>query len=374
MRVGINLLWLRPGEVGGSEMYVRRVLRAVSQAVASDGTAPIEWHLFGTEAAIDSVRPGLASVTPHLAPEQFVHPARRVLLERTWLRRVMRSDLDVVHHPGGTVPFPSTIPTLLTIHDLQPLDDPTNFGGLKRRFLERAIPLSVARADLVVTPSNWVTQQVREKFSLSSDKVRTVSAFSDLRTTTDEHRASARVQALFDDGPLILYPAMTMRHKNHRVLFRAFSEAQRARPEIQLVCVGAIGRDHDEISAAAAVTSSRIHLLGHVSSADLEALYLGAEMMVFPSRYEGFGLPILEAQQRGLPVVASTAGALPEVAGLGARLFDPDDIDGWAQSMREPLTGAARDSIVASGYDNATRFTAAATAKQQRGAYQELTL
>jgi glycosyltransferase involved in cell wall biosynthesis len=374
MRVGVNLLWLRPGEVGGTESYVRRVLQAVSESDAARDVASIEWHLFGTNAAIESVRPTSAAVVFHEAPKQFVNPARRVVLERTWLRHAMGSGLDVIHHPGGTVPFSSPSPTLLTLHDLQPLEDPTNFGGAKRRFLERAIPAAINRAGLVVTPSDWVSERVRDRFSLSQDSVRTVSAFSEAVQGNGDVRPSAHVETLLEAGPVVLYPAMTMRHKNHRTLFRAFRMAQRDRPNLQLVCVGAIGRDHAELQAAASATSERIHLLGHVSKVDLESLLRRSEMMAFPSRYEGFGLPVLEAQQRGLPVAASTAGALPEVAGLGARLYDPDDIDGWAQAMREPLEGVLLESLVAAGLQNARRFTAASTAAQQQGAYLQLTL
>lgn len=380
MRVGVNLLWLRPGEVGGTETYVRRILRSCGDGHtegAEDADAqhrvPIEWHLFGTKAAIESVRPASGQVVAHEAPEQFVNPARRVVLERTWLRSAMRSGLDVIHHPGGTVPFSSSVPTLLTVHDLQPLEDPSNFGGVKRRFLERAIPASIRRAGLVVTPSDWVSERVRTHFSLPTDMVRTVSAFSDVPPPSGGP-GSTPVEALLAAGPVVLYPAMTMRHKNHRTLFRSFRLAALDRPDLQLVCVGAVGRDHEEIEAAAAATSERIHLLGHVSKSDLERLYRRSEMMVFPSRYEGFGLPVLEAQQRGLQSAVSTAGALPEVAGLGARFYDPEDIDGWAQAMREPLEGDALDSLLAEGERNARRFTPASTAAQQRGAYAQLTL
>ena len=372
MRVGVNLLWLRPGEVGGTETYVRRVLGALGESGGATGADTIELHLFGTNAAIEAVGPQPGVVVVHRAPDGFVKPARRVVFERTWLRREMRSGLDVIHHPGGTVPFESEIPTAVTVHDLQPLDVPTNFGGVKRRFLASAIPQAVRRAQLVLTPSDWVSAQVRERFSLPGKAVRTVSAFAE-PPEINLSGASPQIDALLGAGPVVLYPAMTMRHKNHRVLFRAFRLAQQQRPDLQLVCVGAVGRDHDEIQAAAAATSPRIHMLGHVPKRDLEALMGSSEMMVFPSRYEGFGLPVLEAQQRGLPVAASTAGALREVAGHGARLYDPDDIDGWAQAMGDPLDAAALALLVAAGHENARRYSAGTTATQQRSAYLHLT-
>lgn len=374
MRVGVNLLWLRPGQVGGTETYIRRVLRAVSEHCDD-----VEWHLFGGRAAVDSVRPAGGSSVAHLAPDGFVAPARRIVLERTWLRLATRSGLDVLHHPGGTVPFVSPIPTVVTLHDLQPLDDPMNFGGVKQRFLERSIPQAVERADLIATPSDWVGADVVRRFSLSSDRVRTVSAYAAPASTgyasSDPSSGSetGRVGSIVAAGPMVLYPAMTMRHKNHHLLFRAFNRALDERPELQLVCVGAVGRDHEEISAAARSTSTRIHVLGHVSQAELEQLYSAADMVVFPSLYEGFGLPVIEAQVHGVPVVVSTATALPEVAGVGARLIDPKDVTGWADALANPLRSAARDQAIAAGRHNASRYSAELTAAQQRGVYGYVT-
>lgn len=372
MRVGVNLLWLRPGLVGGTEAYVRRVLAAVSEHCDD-----VEWHLFGTRAAIESVQPSGGTSVAHVAPGGFAAPGRRVMLERTWLRSTTRSGLDVVHHPGGTVPFASSAPSVVTLHDLQPLDDPQNFGRLKQRFLERAIPEAIDRARVIVTPSDWVGAEVVRRFSLEPERVRTVSAYATVASTSASPGRSSsgsdRVGSIIAGGPVVLYPAMTMRHKNHHLLFRAFNRALDERSELQLVCVGAIGRDHEEISAAAQSTSPRIHVLGHVSQPDLERLYMAADMVVFPSLYEGFGLPVIEAQMHGVPTVVSTATALPEVAGQGARLLDPKDVAGWADALAHPLRGAARDQAIAHGRENASRYSSAATAVQQRGAYEYAT-
>ena len=171
-------------------------------------------------------------------------------------------------------------------------------------------------------------------------------------------------------GPVAFYPAMTMNHKNHACLFDAFSDAVLERPDLQLVCVGAIGRDDQEIREKAEATSAKIHMLGHVTRADLNFLLASAEVLVFPSLYEGFGLPVLEAQQAGLPVIASTACALPEVAGLGAILLDPRDRTAWTEALVSPLDGAARIAAVEVGRANAARYTAETTATQQRSAYE----
>lgn len=379
LRVGVNLLWLRPGEVGGTETYVRRVLHAVTaEGRAGVGSVSnVEWHLFGTSNAIDSVRPRGGTVVEHHAPSGFSDPVRRNILERTWLRRAMTNDLDVIHHPGGTVPFSSSTPTVVTIHDLQPLDDARNFSFVKRQFLRRAIPRAVERADLVLTPSDWVRRGVIDRFGRADGSVRTVSAYAEAPAVTSDDAAPSTSTAgvvidIMAAGPFALYPAMTMRHKNHKTLFRAFSIAQDARSDLQLVCVGAEGRHHAEIVARAGLTSDRIHVLGHVRRHELDVLMHRAEVIVFPSRYEGFGLPVLEAQRFGRPVVASTAGALPEVAGAGALLIAPDDVDGWAEVLADPPVGARSDALVRAGMANVERYSIEGTAAQQLGAYRQL--
>jgi glycosyltransferase involved in cell wall biosynthesis len=113
-------------------------------------------------------------------------------------------------------------------------------------------------------------------------------------------------------------------------------------------------------------------MLGLVPRADLDVLFENAETLVFPSRYEGFGLPVLEAQQCGLPVIASNAGALPEVAGDAATLLDPDDEGAWTEALCSPLEGDAHDAAIAAGIRNADRFTMETSATQQLSAYAQL--
>ena len=164
---------------------------------------------------------------------------------------------------------------------------------------------------------------------------------------------------------------MTLRHKNHAMLFEAFRRACQREPDLQLVCVGAIGRDHDELVQLAAELSPAIHMLGHVERSDLDALFHRSEALVFPSSYEGFGLPIIEAQHAELPVIASNATALSEVAGNSGILLDPTDIDAWASAMEERLRPTERAQHVAAGRENAARYTPKRTAEQQRSAYEQ---
>lgn len=362
-RVALTLLWLRPGEVGGTETYVRRLVRSATQ----DPAGPV-FELYGSVAACAAVARADARVEHHEVQTPKTRP-ERVLVERRHLAERIGDDVSVLHHPGGTVPFHSDIATVVTIHDLQPLVYPENFGRVKAKFLAHAIPEAIGRADIITTPSAWVADDIADRFDVPRDLIVTVSAFADRVDLSAAINPSARIAGVLGRGPVLFYPAMTMAHKNHRFLFEAFAAAQRIEPELQLVCVGAIGRDHDDISAAARAASSAIHVLGHVPHADLRALYVRSEALVFPSRYEGFGLPVLEAQRAELPVIASMAAAVPEVAGDGAVLLAPDDHDGWVDAMLTRPAGSARAERVAAGAANANRYSPESMARQLATAY-----
>lgn len=362
--VGVNLLWLRPGEVGGTESYIRRVLRALA---THEPTTRL--HLFGTASAIAAARPTGVAIEEYVTTASSLPPSRRLVVERTWLRSVTGPLLEVLHHPGGTVPFANETPSVVTVHDLQPLHDPPNFSAAKRRFLAKAIPAAIERAQIVTTPSDWVRHDIIDRFGLSSEQVHTVSAFAEPRDLAAPTSPSPRLRHVLQRGPILFYPAMTLRHKNHAMLFEAFRRAAQRDVDLQLVCVGAIGRNHDELVELAQEKSPSIHMLGHVSREDLDVLFLRSEALVFPSTFEGFGLPIIEAQHAELPVIASNATALSEVAGQSGILLDPNDVDAWAQAMEHRLTPTERAQHVAEGHKNAARYTSERTAEQQRGAY-----
>ena len=111
-------------------------------------------------------------------------------------------------------------------------------------------------------------------------------------------------------------------------------------------------------------------MLGHVSKADLDALYRSADALVFPSTYEGFGLPVLEAQHYGLPVICSNTTALPEVAGVGAVMVDPSNVSDWVDAIVDRPTTSALEQLVSAGLKNAQRYNLESTAEQQWHAYR----
>ena len=369
-RVALDLLWLRPGVVGGTETYATRLIGAVR-----DQAPAIELQAIAPNDAIAAHPDTIGSIRAH-GIGASTGPIRRVFRQQTAMRRALTAiEPELVHHLGGTVPG-HRMRSVVTIHDLQPLDQPGSFSPLKVAWLRRALPAAVYRAAAVCCPSDWVAARVVERLGVNADRVHTVSVPAPVAPSNEEvgrdpaDDLDGSLRQIVARGPIILYPAMTLQHKNHRTLFEAFAAVSRDRSDLQLVCCGAIGRDHEDLVELAAARSPAIHLVGHMAASQLQALYRIAERVVFPSTYEGFGLPVVEAQQAGTPVAVSNSTALPDVAGGGARLVDPLDVDAWATVLSAPPDDEDR-RLVDIGRHNAARFTPQHTAAAQVAAYRQ---
>ncbi|MDE0115431.1 MAG: glycosyltransferase family 1 protein [bacterium] len=327
--VGVNLLWLRPGRVGGSEDYVVRLLAAIPT------DSPVRLTLFAPR--------GFAQAHPRLAERHEVvvpPPARgrplRVFIENTWLAaQCRRRDLAVIHHFGGTVPWMGLRPAVVTIHDLQPLDHPKHFSLAKRLYLRAMLPWSVRRAEAVVTVSEFCRRRLVERLGVDSQQVAVLPAPVDASLGAAEPPLAAVAPDL--SHPFVLFPAVAHPHKNHELLLRALARLSAGGVDVGLVATGARGPQDSELDRLAAElgVGDRWHRLGRIPRPVLDGLFRQAVATVFPSKYEGYGLPVVEAMARGCPVVAADAGALPEVVGAGGRLLDPDDDSRWADAIAE---------------------------------------
>ncbi|MDZ7295973.1 MAG: glycosyltransferase family 4 protein, partial [candidate division KSB1 bacterium] len=174
------------------------------------------------------------------------------------------------------------------------------------------------------------------------------------------------------DAPYVLSVGTLQPRKNYVRLIRAFTQLTN-QPTNQLVIVGGRGWLYEETLAEAEKYPDRVRILGFVDDDDLPALYRNAALFVFPSLYEGFGLPVLEAMACGVPVVCSNASSLPEVAGYAALLVDPLDTDGLAAAMARVLEDPdLRRGMIARGLDQAARFTWERAAWQLAGAFDGL--
>ncbi|MCY4193502.1 MAG: glycosyltransferase family 1 protein [bacterium] len=332
--VGVNLLWLRAGRVGGTEDYAVRLLSAVPP------DAPVRLTLFALS--------GFAKAHPSLAERHEVVTPRaaglrplRVLAEHTWLAaQCRRRGLDAVHHFGGTVPLVGAGPFVVTIHDLQPLEHPQRFGLLKRLYLRAMLPWSVRRAEAIVTVSEFCRRRLVERLGADPRRVAVVPAPVEAPSAVPDTPLGAVAPDVA--GPFLLYPAVAYPHKNHEILLRALARLAADGVDVSLVSSGGPGPQDAELDRMAIElgVADRWHRLGRIPRAVLDGLYRHAVATVFPSTYEGYGLPVVEAMARGCPVVAADAGALPEVVGMAGCLVDPGDPGLWAAAIAE-LAGDA---------------------------------
>ncbi len=373
IRVGVNLLWLVPGVVGGSEEYTVRLLHGLADLAPDE----LEIELF----ALDDLRRAHPALVERFPTTTIGLRGRakalRVAAETSWLTaQVRRRGLDLVHHPGGVVPLlRGPAATVLTIHDLQPLDLPENFSRVKVAYLRAVLPRSARVADVLTTPSQASADRVAERLDVDPARIRPVlhglepEAFDPV-----DPSEVARVRRARGLAPSwILYPVITYPHKNHEVLVRAFSRLAEDHPDVDLVLTGGEGPAEGDVRAAMAESgvASRIHRTGRVPRADLDALIAGAAAVAFPSRYEGFGVGVLEAMAGGAPVVAADATALPEVVDDAGLLVDPDDVAGWTAALTRVLDDPdLRESLVMAGRERAATFTNAAGAEALASAYR----
>lgn len=362
----VNLTWLVPGVVGGSEESVTDALRSVSAADPDD----VDLCLAVLEGFSDA-HPDLAGSIPiRVNPLDGASKPRRVWSEQTWLARQARElRPGVVHHAGGTLPLVHSGSTVLTIHDLQPLDLGANFAAAKRMYLGSMLGRSARAATLVHTPSEFTRGRVIERLGVEPERVVAVpwslrppeAAMPD--PPADRAELAGRF-GLRDERPYFLYPAITYPHKNHMVVIDALAELAEEH-DAALVLTGSRGAADPAVIRRIAElgVGDRVVRPGRVPREQLELLYRHAAAVVFPSTYEGFGLPVLEAMARGVPVIASDAGSLPEVA-RPQDLVGVDDVTGWAAAMHAvlALADADRAERVRDGLRAAAAFTPSRTA------------
>jgi glycosyltransferase involved in cell wall biosynthesis len=347
MRVGLSLLSLVPGISGGSETYARELCRALARVGSH------RYEVLAPTLAPESGG-GLETVVATGYPSSTTIPGRlRAMAGASMRPGALAGRLagaDVVHYPL-TVPVPPVDrPTILTLLDVQHLDLPALFPRGERLFRRLAYDRAARKADRVVVISEWTRERVVEQLGLDPGRVHAI------HLAVDHERFSPDPTVTRE--PFLLYPARPWPHKNHARLFEAFAVLRGARPELRLVLTG-VG--HDAAGLPAGVEARG------VPTDELVTLYRRAAAVVFPSLYEGFGLPPLEALACGCPVAASRAGSLPEVLGDAAVLFDPEDPAAIAAGVAQALDRAAE--LGRRGPERAAAFTWETTARAHDAVY-----
>jgi glycosyltransferase involved in cell wall biosynthesis len=367
-RVGIDLTSL-PALKGGVAFYLLALVQALYRLDRGDN----EYVLMARHAhsaAIGALAPGFSLVTPRL----HSRPAR-LLWEQTGLPRVAeRFALDVLHSPHYTRPLRRLrCASVVGVMDLTFFVTPQHHTWLKRRFFQTMLPASVRRADRVIAISESTKADLEKWLGVRPDRVDvTPLAVSDAFIPTIP---SHEVEAVRDRYQLparyILFVGRLAPRKNLPRLLEAYGQLLARCPSAPpLVLAGAWGWHRRELEAALQRLQTSVRTVGYVADADLPAVYVGADFFVYPSLYEGFGIPVLESLSCGVPTITSRGSSMGEVAGDAAELVDPSSVASISAAMERLLGDPARRAeLRAKGLIRAKAFSWERTARLTRDSY-----
>ena len=284
-------------------------------------------------------------------------PLRMALALPRLLRRL---EPDVAHFQHVLAPATRSA-TVVTVHDLSFERDPQLMSRRDLFFFRTMVPRSARRADRVLAVSEQTKRDLVELYTIDERKIVVTPNGIDDVFGTDGPRN--------DGAPYLLFVGALQPRKDPLAAIEALALTK---SHLRLVVAGPDRGSGGEAREAAARlgVAERVEFRGHVAKEELASLYRGAQALVFPSRYEGFGLPVVEAMASGTPVVAAAAGAVPEVAGDAAILVEPGDTAALAGGIERALSD--RERLVRAGLAQAERFSWVETARRTLAVYREL--
>jgi glycosyltransferase involved in cell wall biosynthesis len=363
--VAEQLLRPVPGGVG---RYVRALVEHLPLEAAVDGGA-VTW-IVGRHPADRLAATGLPAQTTR----RLVWPGR--LVTRTWitlrqprLPAELLGRLDLVHATSAAVPPSAGRPLVATVHDLAFRHFPDAYPAAGRRYHERSARVVAAEAVRLLVPSAATARDLVELYGVEPERVAVIPLGVEPPAEPDRAGARRLLRDLGVRGPFLLAVGTLEPRKNLPRLLAAFGEVTDELPDHHLVVVGPVGWGP---ALRPTWESVRVKLAGPVGDATLHALYQAADGLAYPSLYEGFGLPVLEAMAHGVPVLTSDRSSLPEVAGDAALLVDPVDRGAIAKGLvRLVSDGALRRRLAAAGRRRAAGFSWPATAAATWAAYRQ---
>jgi glycosyltransferase involved in cell wall biosynthesis len=364
--IGLNLVYLVPGETGGMETYARELIGAL--AVVAPGLRLTAF--INREAAANWDEPVPTVTVP-------VHAANRIEWvrgEQALLPRLAgRTGVELLHSLGSTAPAWGRFRRVSTIHDLHYRTVPEAHFGLRALGMRVLVPLSARRAHRVIADSEAVGVQLTELLGIRKDKIDVVPLGLGGRRHADPiPEQEVRRRHRLGERPMVLSVSAKRPHKNLARLLDALALIDRdSRPVLVLPGYPTEHEAQLRSRAAELGVAPDTRFVGWVDAAELEGLYAAARCFVFPSLAEGFGLPVLEAMSRGLPVACSNVDPVAAVAGDAALKFDPHSPRQIADAVQRLLNDRAEAQRLAqAGRERAAQFTWEATARGTLATYE----
>ena len=347
MRIGISCFGHKPGTAGGTQVYRRELISALASFDRSNQYILLKWE--DDNIALDGLPSNFTSMALSCSTKGFLSSRLEQVAVNYFLwnrpnvlsRQVDGLALDLIHFPTTVIsPVIHAVPVVLTFFDMQQEFHPDNFSLSERVRRHLTYRPSARKAGLIISPSSFTAETLVQRYKIPPSKIRRVPVgISDHYKPQTDPRVLDDIRRRYDlPEAFVFYPANTWRHKNHRRLLLALMLLhQQPGPRINLVCTGAAssGETVSQIGQSLGFPEAQLFDLGFVPLADMPAIYALARMMVFPSLFEGFGIPVLEAMACGCPVVCANTTALPEVGGEAVRLFDPLNVPAMAETIRQ---------------------------------------
>jgi glycosyltransferase involved in cell wall biosynthesis len=370
VRLGLNVVFLEP-QMGGIEIYVRRLVPALLEARPDLRIALFANRVGGAALATS---PWAADV------ELVMHPllgtrGTRALSEAMLLDRLARRRrCDLLHSVAMTAPLRPTVPSVVSIPDVTWLRVPGAVPGPTKRLWKALVVPAARRALRVIVYSEVARGEVAEAFEIARDRIDVVPLGPGRDPVADPTpEAELRRRLQLGDGPIVLAVSALLAHKNLRPLVHAMKLVRERIPDAILVVPANPTPLREELLELAGTLGieGAVVFPGWLSDEDVDGLYQAAGCFAFPSYREGFGLPVLEAMRRGLPVACSRTSAVGEVAGDAALLFDPHDAGEIAGSVRRLLEDTAlAEELAGKGRKRAEAFSWRRAAEETIASYE----
>lgn len=371
MRIGIDALYWLPNSMGGTQTYFLSLLDALSATTPKD-----EYVVYLNATAEKQFSISHPNVTTHSAPIDGKNRLVRLAWENLALPLRVNSDrLDIFHALGYLLPRGVSAPSVVTVLDMIHYARPKDISSQKMTLWRRMFPDSLKRADRVIAISNSVKNDICTFFPWAENKIHVTPLAVDHTLFNPPASIDIHTTLLPSGRPFILGVASLAAHKNLDGLVRAYAMVRSHFPDFDLCLVGMKSPAYAEISSLVEELKLESHVIftGRVPDHELVNLYHRAEMLVFPSHYEGFGLPVLEAMACGCPVVASDRYSVPEVAGDAALLIDPRNTEQIADAIMLVIQSAQiKSELIDRGLRRSMQFTWQRTAHSTHDVYQSL--
>jgi glycosyltransferase involved in cell wall biosynthesis len=348
LRIGVNALYLIPGGVGGTEIYLRSLLHALEEIDRDN-----EYHVFtNNEAGVDLVPAAPNFIHEPTGVNATFRPARLIWEQTSLPVAVRRLKLDCLFNPGFTAPVIASCPNVTVFHDLQHKLHPEHFRWFDLPFWNLFLYWAVKRSKILIAVSDATRNDLVRFYKIPESKIRVIPhgverEFFNIRNDPDR------------ENPYLLCVSTLHPHKNLDRLIRVFGEFRKIHPEYRLVMAGLRGFHAEFLEK---IADDYVQFTGWIPREDLYELFRRASGVVYPSTFEGFGMPVLEAMAAGVPLACSAIEPLHSIAGEAAFQFDPADDEAMLAAMIRLIEEG--DSLRIPGQRRATHFTWQAAAEK----------